>query len=274
MATEQCPPKEILEFQDHNSPPLFNKKKAIAADIISRWLNDWVYCEDSQALRVCMDSPFGPDIVYKEDELTDVLTRLGLLVGGIELSSDEYKALKLTDDGRLMVDAAVTVENANFNVQLTHLDDYPFAGDIHDSVRIGDGTDLVQVNPDGSLNVVIVPSSSGTEVVKTIYTEVIGIAKAVDTLLVTYTVPVGKTAELLYSDFSGENISEYRILLNSVVIDKKRTYFGAGLNEEFNFKDTRGGIPLVAGDVVEVKTIHNRPMVGDFNARIQVLEIG
>lgn len=42
--------------------------------------------------------------------------------------------------------------NAELEVQLSHRDNYPDVGDVHDSVRIGDGTDLLEINPDGSIN--------------------------------------------------------------------------------------------------------------------------
>lgn len=49
--------------------------------------------------------------------------------------------------------------NAELEVQLSHQDNVPDPGDIHDSVRIGDGTDQLQINPDGSINTsVLLPS--------------------------------------------------------------------------------------------------------------------
>lgn len=52
--------------------------------------------------------------------------------------------------------------NAELEVQLSHLDNDPDAGDVHDSVRIGDGTDLLEINPDGSINVVGVTEAPNT----------------------------------------------------------------------------------------------------------------
>lgn len=43
--------------------------------------------------------------------------------------------------------------NAELEVQLSHQDNTPNPGDIADSVQIGDGTDILQINPDGSINV-------------------------------------------------------------------------------------------------------------------------
>jgi hypothetical protein len=38
------------------------------------------------------------------------------------------------------------------SVKLTHLDNYPNVGDIADSTRIGDGTNILKMNTDGSIN--------------------------------------------------------------------------------------------------------------------------
>lgn len=43
--------------------------------------------------------------------------------------------------------------NAELEVQLSHQDDTPDDGDIADSVQIGDGEDILEINPDGSINV-------------------------------------------------------------------------------------------------------------------------
>jgi hypothetical protein len=52
--------------------------------------------------------------------------------------------------------------NAELEIQLSHLDNDPNIGDIHDSVRIGDGTDVLAINPDGSINVVADITSGGS----------------------------------------------------------------------------------------------------------------
>jgi hypothetical protein len=43
--------------------------------------------------------------------------------------------------------------NAELEVQLSHQDNVPDVGDVHDSVRIGDGTHTLEINSDGSINV-------------------------------------------------------------------------------------------------------------------------
>ena len=168
--------------------------------------------------------------------------------------------------------------NAELEVQLSHQDNVPDAGDVADSVRIGDGTEIVQVNPDGSINVVTVPGSPippSTIVPKSIYTEISSVSTSSITTIQTYTVPVAKIATLERVSVSGTNIATYTVEVNSIVRDKKRTYFGGSLDKTFEF-DTQSGssIVLAAGNTVVVKVIHARPTVGDFNAKIEVIEIG
>lgn len=47
----------------------------------------------------------------------------------------------------------VRIDNAQIDVDLTHLDNSPNPGDTADSVRIGDGNEILEINPDGSINV-------------------------------------------------------------------------------------------------------------------------
>ena len=70
-------------------------------------------------------------------------------------------------------------------------------------------------------------------------------------------------------EFSGTNIAEYELVINGNTQDKKRTYFGNSLNGIFDFNN---GLIIPAGQTIEVFVIHNRSNVGDFNARIQILE--
>lgn len=53
--------------------------------------------------------------------------------------------------------------NAELEVQLSHKDNDPDAGDVHDSVRIGDGEDELEINQDGSINTVNLSDAVGVE---------------------------------------------------------------------------------------------------------------
>jgi hypothetical protein len=46
----------------------------------------------------------------------------------------------------------LTEVNGELEVQLSHQDNVPNLGDVADSVRVGDGTNVLKVNPDGSIN--------------------------------------------------------------------------------------------------------------------------
>lgn len=159
--------------------------------------------------------------------------------------------------------------SAQIEVALTHKSDHPNAGDEPDSIRIGDGTNELKINPDGSVNVFFLQSDPGLTV-KSFYGEITSIAAFNSATVLSYTVPVGiATATLDKIDVSGTNLATYQIEVNSIVVDKKRTYHGAALNEVFEFNKS---IPLNTGDIVRVMVEHQRPFVGDFNARLTITE--
>lgn len=118
MATEQCPPQEELEFKIRGDKPVFQGQIAVAGDITSKWFRDNAYDTDTLALRVTMDSPFGPDVVYTHCEITNPSTRLGLLAGGIQKGTEEYKPLTVDDEGRLCVDAAISIGEVQLDVEI------------------------------------------------------------------------------------------------------------------------------------------------------------
>ena len=63
-------------------------------------------------------------------------------------------------DNPLPVSAELSVEN--LDISLTAHDNVPHPGDIHDSIRIGDGTNELKVNTDGSINVDVSGMSGAT----------------------------------------------------------------------------------------------------------------
>jgi hypothetical protein len=158
--------------------------------------------------------------------------------------------------------------NAELEVALSHRDNTPDPGDVADSVRIGDGTDELAINSDGSINVVFTPDNSLVK--KSIYAEISAINSATPTTILSYTVPIGiPTATINTVDVSGTNIATYQVEVNSATVDKKRTYHGGSLNSVFDFNDS---ISLITGDIVRISVEHARPFSGDFNARLVVVE--
>jgi hypothetical protein len=134
--------------------------------------------------------------------------------------------------------------------------------------------DLLNVNADGSINVNIVESPVTGQTVRSFYNQVVNIVEGVETTLVSYTVPPGYTAVLERASVSGENIARYDVLYNSALFDTRRTMFGGDLTSDFDYTTgTSNGLVLNAGDNIIIQVLHNRPYVGTFNARLQVLEI-
>lgn len=108
---------------------------------------------------------------------------------------------------------------------------------------------------------------SCTDGLITQYSEATGVASGVTTLIGSYT--AAARVVLSKINFSGTNIAEYELLIDGVTIDKKRTYFGASLNDVFDFKS---GLVIQTGQVVQLFALHTRPMLGDFNSTLQILE--
>jgi len=151
--------------------------------------------------------------------------------------------------------------NAELEVQLSHQDNTPDVGDVADSVQVGDGVDVLQVNPDGSINVVL-QGSGGTAV---LYTgEALAVAAAVQTTVLSHTVPPATYLTIDRIDVGGENIAKWEVYINAVKIATRRTYWGDGMNESF----IMGGLKADAGDTIEVKVLHDRPFSGDFEANL------
>ena len=159
--------------------------------------------------------------------------------------------------------------NAELEVQLSAKDNVPNAGDVHDSIRIGDQNNELKINADGSINVNTSSGSPG----KNTYNEVVAVVSGVVTTIVTYTVPAATLSSLEKISFSGQNIAEYTVLINNVPIDKTRTNFGSDLSGAFDFiSKSSAGLILSSGDQVKLNVLHARPMVGSFESRIQVVE--
>lgn len=154
--------------------------------------------------------------------------------------------------------ATVAIADISFDVNLDADDDTVSIGNPNNS-------NTLNINSDGSVNVVI-SDGSITEVQNT-YNEIINLATGVTSALLTYVAQPNQKLQKI--EFSGTNIAEYELVINGVTQDKKRTYFGGTLNGIFDFN---AGLNLTATQSVIVYVVHNRPFLGDFNCRIQVLE--
>ena len=131
-----------------------------------------------------------------------------------------------------------------------------------DNIAISDGTNTLIVNPDGSINVKFQEPSVINE-----FNEINSVSSGVTTSILSYTaLDDGKLKQI---SVSGSNIAMYEILVDSNLVDKCYTYFGGSLNYIFDFKD---GYDITSGQNILVRVTHNRPFVGDFNARLQYVE--
>lgn len=176
------------------------------------------------------------------------------------------------DIDRIRVDAAIT---APLSVDGELLVDIRAAdGDSALIVGTEDATltgiqHVVKVNADGSLNVNAIVTPSAPRTVESLFGSITSVPSGSLTTILTYTVPVSETDYLGKIEVSGTNIGQYDVYINAVLKARQRTYFGGDLNSLFDYTmGQEDGVILNSGDIVEIKVIHNRPMLGDFEARI------
>lgn len=106
------------------------------------------------------------------------------------------------------------------------------------------------------------------------YNEINSIAKDTETTILSFTAPNGVATYLQTIDASGTNIADYKVKVDGNIIDRKRTMHGVGLNAEFKFDGkSNNGYPLSPGQIVTVTVEHSRPQTGNFNSKLQVIQI-
>jgi hypothetical protein len=131
-------------------------------------------------------------------------------------------------------------------------------------VKITDGTDTLNINPDGSIDVNI--SNSTADGLNINYNEISSIASGLETTLITLTIPVGGR-RIQKIDFSGNNIALYRVKVDGNIIATRRTWWG-NFNESVSFERFLNGLKLIASQVLTVTVVHDRPNLGSFEATI------
>lgn len=187
---------------------------------------------------------------------------------------DHYTAIYESDP--IVADRVIFVdEYGNF-----YNKDNPLPAMFEGSISIGSvevkGTNgnFVEPNTNGSLNVVVIPSTdTSVNVVRNIFGSVPNVVANLTTTIVTYVVPTGKAAILQKSVASGENIGVFTLAINGLTQSILRTHFSSGYNVTFDFLTGQdNGLVLADGDTVTVTILHNRPFTGNFDARIQVFE--
>lgn len=181
---------------------------------------------------------------------------------------DQHQVLQRSFDEvqeRLRVDAVASIDSGSMEVIIDHADD---------SIKVGDGTDFLAVNTDGSINTNVQVSDISGETEKVLYGEIFSIAAAIESTVLTYTVPALKSFYMHRIETSGDNVAIYKVKINGADKFKKRTWW-TKFNETFDFTCfPKKGIKVVAGDSITITVLHDSSMVGDFNASIQGVEVG
>ncbi len=211
-----------------------------------------------QVLRYSFDDAEGR--IRVDAEITAVVTDLEIRAASGDniaiTNQDGSNPLVINNDGSIntVIDGAVAVE---------------ITAASGDNIAISDGTNTLDVNPDGSINVnaTIVATSNGTS--ENIYAEVTGIAIGATTTVATYTVPAGKTFHLTRADISSDSVSVWEVQIDSTTISKRRIYY-TRFNDEFEFLNEQDGYALTAGTVIDIVATNNSlNSVAAFNSNIQ-----
>lgn len=106
----------------------------------------------------------------------------------------------------------VQIPPGSIDLQITHKDDFPDPGDTASSIQIGDGTDILQINPNGSINVVVTASGQVPE----LFTDSSGaFTDTTETTISTYTTA---DPDVTIKTFLGEapTFGIWRLYLNSI----------------------------------------------------------
>lgn len=134
------------------------------------------------------------------------------------------------------------------------------------------GLDGLNVNIQSGvpIPVYIVPSPpSAPQQITAQYNQVTNVAASILTTLFTYTVPPLFTFNIIRAEIGGSNIALYNILVNGVTIGTRRTWYGEGLNEIFDFSAVpQTGVLLNSGDILTITVEHFQPYNGDFEATV------
>lgn len=248
MPTKQCPPQEELEFKirgERVPPPV---KKALPTDITSKWFRDNAYDENTESIRVTMDSPFGPDVVYVDGDITIPGISKGLMIGGVQKGTNEYKPLAIDDEGRLCVDAAISIGEVQLDVQIRALDD--------DSVGIWGHVDQdtgqiepINITTEGYLKVI----HQGNKNMITEYDDGT-FSGSTEHTLVSYTVGAGEDFSLYKASAEGRTNGIFKLKVDGNILETRRNAW-TDRNVTFEFSQ---GYPVVPGEVVEITVEHNQ----------------
>ena len=132
-------------------------------------------------------------------------------------------------------------------------------------VKITDGTDALNINPDGSINV-NVSQDTAADGLTVSYNEISSVGSGAETTIITVTAPVGGK-RIQKIDFSGDNKALYKVKVDGNTIASRRTWW-THFNESVSFEGFVNGLLLTSGQVLTVTVVHNRPDLGAFEATV------
>lgn len=128
------------------------------------------------------------------------------------------------------------------------------------------GTVTVEPSPDPTPTYAVVDPN---DIPLSEFNAITAVISGIETTIHTYTVPVGFKLWLQLVEVGGSNAAHYRVYIAGNLRGAKRSYFGGPLTDEFKFIPVFGkGLELPAGTVVRASVEHDRPDIGDFEARI------
>lgn len=219
--------------------------------------SSYIYCPDAQK-RPNITADDFERAVYEEEP---VVAKRVILVDDLGDKYNQNNPLPVAFDGTVSIG----------NVRITADDNDPMAGDIHSSVRVSNGTNDLDINNDGSINVNVVSSPSSTPGLSVVHQEISSVASGVETVMYTFTAP-SPGFKLYKVEVSGENIALFRVKVNSNTVSTKRTFFGQ-LNADFTYEPFDNGYELTGGQQLQVTVLHNRPFTANFEVTVMGLNL-
>jgi hypothetical protein len=220
-------------------------------------------------------------------------------IGGINdqiiFNCTGLNAIRIQAIGALSTDSIsvlVSMDGINFSTIQTVMGNTPFFCSVHNWVYAkikpdnfsgtpyqiywkGDTSNVTpKINQDGSINVNISATSvEDSDISRNFFGSVTGVPANIETQIVQYVVPPGKRAVIVRAEYSGEQIGLYKVYIDNIQQAARRTHHGIGLTGQFDFTDAiSSGMIAPGGSTVKITVVHNRPGLGQFDGRIQIVE--
>jgi hypothetical protein len=101
------------------------------------------------------------------------------------------------------------------------------------------------------------------------FSEANAVPAGVSTDVLTFHVDSSQPFFLLRVDVGGENVAVFDVLVGDSTIARSRIWHTT-FTQRIEFSDgTTGGFYIPAASIIKVKVLHNRPWIGNFEARLQ-----